>query len=64
MAEALLEHESLDGAQVDRVIAGEKLPPMQKPAARSGSASRKPKSIFGTQDKTGVVGTPKISETA
>jgi cell division protease FtsH len=64
VAEALLEHESLDGAQVDRVIAGEKLPPMQKPAARSGSASRKPKSIFGTQDKTGVVGTPKISETA
>ena len=64
VAEALLEHESLDGAQVDRVIAGEKLPPMQKPAARSGSASRKPKSIFGTQDTTGVVGTPKISETA
>jgi cell division protease FtsH len=64
VAEALLEHESLDGAQVDRVIAGEKLPPMQKPATRSGSASRKPKSIFGTQDKAGVVGTPKISETA
>jgi cell division protease FtsH len=64
VAEALLEHESLDGPQVDRVIAGEKLPPMQKPASRTGNASRKPKSIFGTQDKTGVVGTPKISETA
>jgi len=64
LAEALLEYESLDGPQVDLVIAGEKLPPFQKPAPRGGAASRKPKSIFSSQDKAGVVGTPKISETA
>ncbi len=56
LAEALLERESLDAAQVDLVIRGEALPPVpedKKAAAASPEAGRRPKAVFGTRQKSG-----------
>jgi len=50
LAEALLERETLDTADVDMVIRGEALPPV-KAQAESISASRRPKAVFATREK-------------
>jgi cell division protease FtsH len=62
LAEALLEYESLDAEQVDLVIRGEKLPPVVKTTTGKPTNQRKPKSVFGTQEKGGVVPGPKAHE--
>jgi len=64
LAEALLEYESLDAEQVDLVIRGEKLPPVVKTSAGKLDNQRKPKSVFGTHEKGGVVPGPKAQEGA
>ncbi len=64
LAEALLEYESLDAEQVDLVIRGDKLPPVVKPTPGKLPTMRKPKSVFGTHEKGGVLPGSKASESA
>jgi cell division protease FtsH len=42
MAKYLLEHESLEGDQIDKIIRGEDLPPPSRPAAPTASAPAEP----------------------
>jgi cell division protease FtsH len=53
LAEALLERESLDAQEVDLVIRGEDLPPVVEDKRRGRKSARRPKSVFGTRQKTG-----------
>ncbi|MCA9559766.1 MAG: AAA family ATPase, partial [Myxococcales bacterium] len=50
LAEALLERESLNAEEVDLVVRGETLPPLEK-KDEADAAVRRPKTVFATQQK-------------
>ena len=54
LAEALLERESLDSKEVELVIQGEPLPPLEKKPS-AGQERRRPKSVFGTRERGGLM---------
>ena len=62
LAEALLEHETLDTAQVDLIARGEKLPPMTTSPKGRPRAALKPSAVFVTREKGGIVPDPKPAE--